>query len=219
MCQARRWIRLRRSASTGRSVRTPKQGTFRSEGDCRRKRSAQDGHARLLSSIPVRVPCQQTTRVLSASKQYRAGQRIDRRGGRLATGERPSRRRRWRHSPSPQTASPQPRARRCAATIHVPPPRRMPRRRAPAPSPAWRDLLVAEHSDQVQGARIGLGPRAGCFESAESKRLDRNFWSDRALRLAVSPELEILEQLARIQPARRPDHLRCTETGTRAAPE
>jgi hypothetical protein len=66
---------------------------------------------------------------------------------------------------------------------------------------------------------FGLGRGAGCFESAESKRLDRNFWSDRALRLAVSPELEILEQLARIQPARRPDHLRCTETGTRAAPE
>jgi len=75
MCQARRWIRLRHSASTGRSVKTPKQGTFRSEGDCRRKRSAQDGHARLLSSIPVRLPCQQTTPVLAASKQYRSNPR------------------------------------------------------------------------------------------------------------------------------------------------
>jgi hypothetical protein len=121
--------------------------------------------------------------------------------------------------PQSPTASPQPRARRCAATIHVP-------------------LLVVCHADghplhprlgaiswspstvtRSRARGFGLGPSAGCFESAESKRLDRNFWSDRALRLAVSPELEILEQLARIQPARRPDHLRCTETGTRAAPE
>jgi hypothetical protein len=122
-------------------------------------------------------------------------------------------------TPQSPTASPQPRARRCAATIHVP-------------------LHVVCHADghplhprlgaiswspstvtRSRARGFGLGPSAGCFESAESKRLDRNFWSDRALRLAVSPELEILEQLARIQPARRPDHLRCTETGTRAAPE
>jgi hypothetical protein len=215
MCQARRWIRLRRSASTGRSVRTPRQGTFRSEGDCRRKRSAQDGHARLLSSIPVRVPCQQTTRVLSASKQYRAGQRIDRRGGRLAIGrELPSRRRRWRRSPSPQPRhgvvrrpSMYPLYVVCHADGHTLHPR--------LGAISWSPSTVTR--SRARG--FGLGRRAGCFESAESKRLDRDFWSDRALRLAVSPELEILEQLARIQPARRPDHLRCTKTGTRAAPE
>src|SRR5262245_1961931 len=60
MCQARRWIRLRRSACTGMSVRTPKQGTSRSEGDCGRKLSAWAEHVassrRSRSGCRVRRP-------------------------------------------------------------------------------------------------------------------------------------------------------------------